>query len=146
VAFVREELGLVVASPTVVSSNGKWYALLASGHIMDTVIGPNVRYETTNSPYDGYSNRKARIFILNAETGADALGTKVLEVPEANSFFSDPFVPIAKQPKKPGDPWSNHVIYYGLTVSRAPGTCVDSGALYRLKMVNDRGEPIPPKY
>jgi hypothetical protein len=39
--------------------------------------------------------------------------------------------------------WTNHALYYGLTVSRNHTDCTDTGAVYRLKTVDGSGLPLP---
>jgi type IV pilus assembly protein PilY1 len=139
-SYSTENLGLSVASPTVVKTDGKWYAVLASGPKTDTVRSNWISYGE-NSPYDGYSNQNASLTILHAYSGDPVVES--LTVPDNDSFFSDPFVPIGLKDRTTGD-WNNHVIYYGLTVSRNPGTCVDGGAVYRVKMTGDEGQSLNP--
>jgi type IV pilus assembly protein PilY1 len=135
--YSSEELGLSVTTPSVVQVGGKWYVVFASGPKTDSIdaSGRLVYSEENggNVPFDGYSNQRARLVVLSAYDGAVVVeGGENLTVKEEDSFFSGAFVPIAAKGPVAGD-WSNHVLYFGLTVSRAPGTCVDSGGVYRLQ-------------
>jgi type IV pilus assembly protein PilY1 len=132
--FSAPELGLSVGLPTVVTSNGEWYAVLPSGPATDKVDSHGKLDVASVSPYDGNSSQRARLFILNARTG-DHLKTLVVEEEGAeNSFFSDPFVPMPLRGGHDGV-WHDEVIYYGLTISR-DGDCLDKGGVYRLQMVS----------
>jgi type IV pilus assembly protein PilY1 len=142
--YSTEELGLSVGLPSVVTSGGDWYVVLPSGPKTDTIdpVTGKVNYGT-NSPYDGYSNQNGRLIVLEASTGQLVdTGTNLI-VPEANSFFNDSFVPYSKVVNK-GQGWNDRMVYYGLTVSRT-SECIDSGAVYRLRMVKkDTGAAIAP--
>jgi Tfp pilus tip-associated adhesin PilY1 len=145
------ELGLSLGVPAVVRSDGKFYVVLASGPVTDEPKvekgKPQVKYGKYN-PQDGYSNQRARLIVLDVKTGVEVVNTNpkaggnqnFLVAPENNSFFNEPFVPVA-QIRAPD--WNNHAIYYGLTVSRDMSTGLDRGAIYRLRMVNDQGKPLP---
>ncbi|MDR0356641.1 MAG: hypothetical protein LBJ64_13040 [Deltaproteobacteria bacterium] len=145
------ELGLSVGLPTVVASGGKWYAVLPSGPVTDATEYksglPAVKYGAKN-PQDGYSVQRAKLIVLDVETGLPAVNTdpakggnvNYLRAPENNSFFNEPFVPAAQIKAVP---WNNHAVYYGLTVSRQGGDNLDRGAVYRLQMVDAQGAPLP---
>jgi type IV pilus assembly protein PilY1 len=139
--FSAEDLGLSVGMPTVVRSGNKWYAVLASGPQTDYISAAGSLVYGDKDPYDGYSTKNAKIMVLDVESGD--LAREPLEVPEADSFFGDPFVPIAKSDGSGS--WNNHVIYYGLTVSRENQTCLDKGAVYRVQMASADGSPLPVK-
>jgi type IV pilus assembly protein PilY1 len=128
--FSAQELGLSVGLPAVVHSDGKWYAVLSSGPAMDFRDAKGFLTFGGQSPYDGHSAQKARLFVLNAENGS-LLNTLTAE--ENNSFFSDPYVPISLKRGTAGS-WNDETIYYGLTVSR-DNACLDKGGVYRLQMV-----------
>jgi type IV pilus assembly protein PilY1 len=149
------EQGLTVGLPQVIShvtrgsSAASWYVILPSGPVTDTpsydsVGNPRVLFGS-NSPYEGYSNQKARLIVLNAATGQEIVHSvpnpNYLTVSEENSFFNNPFLPRAQ---KTQNPWTNHTLYYGLTVSMNPVTCEDLGAVYRLKTVDSNGDGIDP--
>ncbi|MDR2140665.1 MAG: hypothetical protein LBR11_02575 [Deltaproteobacteria bacterium] len=132
--FSSLELGLSVGLPTVVTSNGEWYAVLPSGPATDKVDSQGKLEVSSVSPYKGNSSQRARLFILNAKTG-EHLKTLVVEEEGAeNSFFNDPFVPLPLKGGQDGV-WHDEVIYYGLTISR-DGDCLDKGGVYRLQMVS----------
>ncbi|MDR2351751.1 MAG: hypothetical protein LBF22_01085 [Deltaproteobacteria bacterium] len=105
---------------------------------------PNVLFGS-NSPYNGHSTQNARLIVLDAENGqpavdiSDPANASYLMAPEPNSFFNNPFLPVAQ---KRSPVWTNHVLYYGLTISRNEVTGIDSGALYRLQMVDTNGDPL----
>ncbi|MDR1608161.1 MAG: hypothetical protein LBT38_07105 [Deltaproteobacteria bacterium] len=136
--FSAAELGLSVGLPAVVTSNGKWYAVLASGPATDF---PNSVGDLTfgvKSPYDGYSSQKAKLFVLDATDGALI---KTLEAPENNSFFNEPYIPISLKRGNNGS-WNDETIYYGQTISR-DSDCLDKGGVYRLQMIQPDGIPLP---
>ncbi|MDR3038357.1 MAG: hypothetical protein LBV21_03560, partial [Candidatus Adiutrix sp.] len=149
-------LGLNVGLPTVVTSQGRWYVVLASGPTNDLGGAPAV--VNADSAYDGYSNQRARLIVLDAKTGREVVDTSAsgrgdyLTVPagDGRSFFNDAFLPVA-----PGGttPWHHQTVYYGLTVSRefykvtekgnAKTAGKDRGAVYRLQMVDEAtGAPL----
>ncbi|MDR2200193.1 MAG: hypothetical protein LBR53_12245 [Deltaproteobacteria bacterium] len=142
--------GLTVGLPSVISHDGDWYVVLPSGPVTDVVVPagyfqPAKVVFGARSPYEGYSNQRARLIVLKMETGKEITFENpvndYLTVSEPNSFFNNPFLPMAQIQ---ANPWTNHALYYGLTVSQDPFTCEDSGAVYRLKTVNDAGEPLQP--
>ncbi|MDR2367400.1 MAG: hypothetical protein LBF58_04705 [Deltaproteobacteria bacterium] len=136
--YSSRELGLTVGMPTVVASNGKFYAVLPSGPVTDTVDASGGINYGTNSPYDGYSDQRARLIVLDAATGVEInTGTNLYVAAEdGKSFFNEPFMPIAQDADKTDDVWNNYAVYYGLTISRDPSTCLDRGAVYRLRTVD----------
>jgi Tfp pilus tip-associated adhesin PilY1 len=97
-----------------------------------------------NSPYEAYSNQRSRLIVLDAATGTpDPANNNAsfLRAEEGNSFFNNPFLPVAQVK---ANPWTNHALYYGLTVSRDNATCLDKGAVYRLQTVSaSGGDPLP---
>jgi type IV pilus assembly protein PilY1 len=145
------ELGLALGQPTVVSSNGKWYVLIGSGPVTDVPFfdkgQPSIDYGL-QSPYGGVSHQNARIIVLEADTGREAVNTDpvsggnpdYLLASEKDSFFNEPFLPVA-QIKSPI--WNNHTVYYGLTQSRDLVDCTDKGAVYRIEMAASDGSPLP---
>jgi type IV pilus assembly protein PilY1 len=140
--------GLTVGLPVFLSHEGKFYAIIPSGPIMDVPkLEPGKSPKVTfgdQSPYDGFSNQRARLIVLDAATGEEvAVGKRdpeYLTAQENNSFFNNPFLPVAEVRQTP---WTNHVLYYGLTVSRNIGQGIDSGAIYRLQTVDQKGKPLP---
>ncbi|UQZ87824.1 hypothetical protein C4J81_00755 [Deltaproteobacteria bacterium Smac51] len=165
--YSSPELGLSTSQPTVVANQDKWYVVLASGPTYDAIdpdTGESTGVTLTggNVAYDGYSNQHARLIVLDALTGRHIRELKVGSIedelnPAADigpgSFFNDSFTPIVpnylvNHKRVTGSPtetdWSNHVAYFGLTTSRDPQTGLDKGALYRLKMVSDRGDVLDP--
>jgi type IV pilus assembly protein PilY1 len=145
--YSTRELGLSVGLPTVVASNGNFYAVIPSGPVTDTVDSTGGINYGTNSPYDGYSDQRARLIILNAATGTVInTGSNLLVSPEDGaSFFNEPFMPIAQDTDKTDEIWNNATVYYGLTISRDPNTCLDRGAIYRLRTVDKATyAPLPP--
>jgi type IV pilus assembly protein PilY1 len=143
--FSAAELGLSVANPAVIKSNGKWYVVLASGPTTDRVDPSLGLVLGANRPYDGYSNQKARLIILDAETGLRARPEDI-QVTENDSFFTDSYFPVASKYEKNNDDlrsyWNNSVVYYGLTISR-DAACLDKGAVYRLITTDEDGVPLP---
>jgi type IV pilus assembly protein PilY1 len=138
------DAGLTVGLPNFVSNGGDWYVVIPSGPRTDIPIAKTDYYQQhvsfgSRSPYNGYSTQNARLIVLDAGSGIPAVDTtqpgnqNYLMAPEPNSFFNNPFLPVAQ---KRSTNWSNHVLYYGLTVSRNPVTGIDSGAVYRLQMVD----------
>ncbi|MDR2301608.1 MAG: hypothetical protein LBF38_06175 [Deltaproteobacteria bacterium] len=144
------KLGLSVGLPAVVKSDGKFYVILASGPVTDVPQIANqvpwIQYGQAD-PAEGHSNQNARLIVLDALTGLEPVNTDpdtggdetFLMAPEKNSFFNEPFVPMAQQ-RSPD--WNNHAVYYGLTVSRDPKDGFDRGAVYRLQMVNEANAPL----
>ncbi|MDR1396090.1 MAG: hypothetical protein LBK52_07980, partial [Deltaproteobacteria bacterium] len=136
------EMGLPAGLPMAVRSGGRWYVIIASGPVTDTPAydpqtgEPAVKYGD-KSPYAGYSNQKARLIVLDAATGREVTH---LTAEEDFSFFNEPFLPVAQT--RTAD-WSNHAVYYGLTVSRQEPQCLDGGAVYRLQMAAADGRPLP---
>ncbi|MDR1166669.1 MAG: hypothetical protein LBO66_12540 [Deltaproteobacteria bacterium] len=149
-SYSAEDLGLMVGLPAVVKSGDSFYAVLPSGPNADKVTVDRSQKVTIeygmDSPYDGYSQKNARLIVLNAETGIPAVDPKsdpaYLTASEPRSFFNNPFVP--KGIIEKGE-WSNHVVYFGLTESDAPSSGRDGGAVYRLKMVDGANRPAPPQ-
>ncbi|MDR1166168.1 MAG: hypothetical protein LBO66_09975 [Deltaproteobacteria bacterium] len=141
--------GLTVGLPSFISVEGAWYAVIPSGPVTDTPVpgslgrAPSVKFGT-DSPFSAYSNQRARLIVLNAATGREvpeaAADPNFLAVKEENSFFNNPFLPAAQIRETP---WTNHALYFGLTVSRNPRTGLDGGAVYRLQTVDSGGEPLP---
>jgi type IV pilus assembly protein PilY1 len=143
--FSSEDLGLSVGLPTVVTSGGKWYVVVASGPATDFLDSTGQLVLGSKSPYDGQSSQQARLFILNANDGT--LVKKIVAA-EDNSFFSDPYLQ-APLRKSQNGAWNDEVVYYGLTVSRNDA-CLDKGGVYRLQMVTEGagglgGDPLPPE-
>ncbi|MDR2199365.1 MAG: hypothetical protein LBR53_07940 [Deltaproteobacteria bacterium] len=146
------EAGLTTGLPAFVSSRGEWYAVIPSGPVTDQSVPsangvPGRVVFGSVSPYDGHSRQRARLIVLDAEKGLPAVDVSkpenadYLRAAEEDSFFNNPFLPLAQR-REPN--WSNHVLYYGLTVSRDPSTGVDSGAVYRLQMASATdGSPLP---
>ncbi len=138
--YSSKELGLGVSVPTVVTSQGQWYVILASGPTTDASDGSPGGPEV----YKGISNQKARLIILNATTGNPAVATSSaayqanLVAPEDNSFFNDSFTPMSAGRTTP---WHNYTVYYGMTISRTNG--LDKGSIYRLQMIDGKGDPLP---
>jgi type IV pilus assembly protein PilY1 len=143
-------MGLTVGLPSMIShveaagGEAKWYAVIPSGPATDAAVpataeqGAHVTFGA-DSPYEGYSYRNATVFVLDAETGREV---KAISVAEPRSFFNNPFLPAAQART---NPWTNHALYFGLTVSRDAQACTDSGAVYRLKTVDGSdGHPLPP--
>jgi type IV pilus assembly protein PilY1 len=144
--FSAQELGLSVGLPAVVTSGGKWYAVVPSGPAMDTLDSNGVLKFGNLSPYDGNSSQKARLFILGADSG-DLYNTLIAD--EDNSFFNDPYAPMNLKRNTSGS-WNDETIYYGMTITR-DGACLDKGGVYRLQMVSPAdsipetvdGAPLP---
>ncbi|MDR1079944.1 MAG: hypothetical protein LBQ79_03025 [Deltaproteobacteria bacterium] len=149
--YSTKDLGLTVGLPSAILSGGKWYVVLPTGPVNDNPIPASISRTGTpyvqfgsDSPYNGYSNQQARLIILDAETGIPHPATNTpgfLTVSEPNSFFNNPFLPVAQIRNQ--TPWNNHALYYGLTVSRNPIDCTDTGAVYRLQTVDSAGMPLP---
>ncbi|MDR1080446.1 MAG: hypothetical protein LBQ79_05690 [Deltaproteobacteria bacterium] len=145
------EAGLTVGMPTVMSSEGRWYAVLPSGPVTDRPIGSSgtspARVELgAVSPYAGASTERARLIVLDLDTGREIPASRTvpgyLTASEPASFFNNPFMPAAMRRRTP---WTNHALYFGLTVARERGTGRDSGAVYRLQTVDHNGEALPPE-
>jgi type IV pilus assembly protein PilY1 len=142
--------GLTVGLPSVIAHDGDWYVVVPSGPATDKTAsaagGRPARVEFgSKSPYEGYSAQRARLIVLEMDSGGEITFespvSDYLTVAEENSFFNNPFLPMAQTQ---ANPWTNHALYYGLTVSQDPLTCEDSGAVYRLKTVDGNGAPAPP--
>jgi hypothetical protein len=165
--FSHPNMGLPINKPAVVSSLDGWHIVIGSGPTSDverqiteggvttTVMAP---IDNGQIAYEGYSNQTARLFVLNAYTGAlqrelggetneGVSGANVLE----NSFFNNSFVPAAVGPGSDKlilrgenvgeiEYWHNNTVYFGLTQSRT-NNILDSGALMRLQMVDSYGNP-----
>jgi type IV pilus assembly protein PilY1 len=150
-SYSTKELGLTVGLPSTLFSGGKWYVVLPTGPVNDKPIGASQSNNGTayvqfgsDSPYSGYSNQNARLIVLDAETGVPVPATDnpgYLTVSEPKSFFNNPFLPVGQI--RTQTPWNNHALYYGLTVSRNPLNCTDTGAVYRLMTVDGQGQPLP---
>ncbi|MDR1041227.1 MAG: hypothetical protein LBR80_13890 [Deltaproteobacteria bacterium] len=147
--FSARELGLTVGLPETVSSDGEWYVVIPTGPATDVPVPgsasqtgkPFVQF-SSDSPYNGYSGQRARLIVLDAATGAPhpaGANPNFLTVQEPDSFFNNPYLPLAQIRRTP---WTNHALYYGLTVSRNHADCSDTGAVYRLKTVDQDGEPL----
>ncbi|MDR2406372.1 MAG: hypothetical protein LBE27_08400, partial [Deltaproteobacteria bacterium] len=141
------ELGLSVGLPQVISSEGKFYCIIPSGPMSDTLAPksepPSINYGF-KSGYDGYSKQNARLIVIDLDKGEEVSQGKsqkdFLVAPEPDSFFNNPFLPIAQRRELP---WSNHALYYGLTISRGLEHCEDKGAVYRLQLADEKGKPLP---
>ncbi|MDR1109708.1 MAG: hypothetical protein LBP92_03170 [Deltaproteobacteria bacterium] len=142
--YSSEEIGLSVGTPSVVTSEGEWYVVIPSGPKTDSFSGNGQVVYGQHSPYDGYSDQQARLIVLDAATGAEFNTGDDLVVPEANSFFTDNFIPLPQRNSRTGT-WNDNVVYYGLTISRVESTCIDSGAVYRLVMTDPlTSQPLRP--
>ncbi|MDR2351015.1 MAG: hypothetical protein LBF41_10440, partial [Deltaproteobacteria bacterium] len=141
------EQGLTVGMPSVISSEGKWYAIVPSGPLTDYEL----YYDKVNplelgrSPYEGASKQRAKLSVLDAATGVElphwGQNPDYLTADMDMSFFNNPFLPVAQ---KQENPWTNHTLYYGLTVTQSPDFCEDKGAVYRLQTVDEvTGNPLP---
>jgi type IV pilus assembly protein PilY1 len=148
--YTSAELGLMVGMPSVVRSGGKWYVLLPSGPVTDTVTQLTTKKIQVNygglSPYLGVSSQHARIIVLDAGTGRPEVDPAVrpdyLRAQEPESFFNNPFLPKAQ--RGGGGDWSNHAVYFGLTETSLHGSGHDGGALYRVEMADSDGDPLHP--
>ncbi|MDR1051450.1 MAG: hypothetical protein LBP95_10305 [Deltaproteobacteria bacterium] len=166
--FTHPNLGLTVTKPALVSSADGWHVIAASGPTTDVERVVEINNVSTlvkcpvgnggEQAYNGVSNQKASLFVINAYTGAlqrELGGEADLGVPTGqsippNSFFNDSFVVSAVGPGSqnlltvglnPGDvDWHNAIAYFGLTESRDAAR-LDKGALFRLKMVDNAGNP-----
>jgi hypothetical protein len=162
--FSHQDLGLTVTKPAVVSSRDGWHVLVGSGPTTDLLDSATQTKVPAGSggelAYGGVSNQKARVFVLNAYNGTlqkvmggdgDAFMPQGQSIP-GNSFFNNSFVvasvgpgssSLVTQGASPGSvDWHNPSVYFGLTVSRDANR-IDSGALYRVQMVNSDGTPAP---
>ncbi|MDR0550224.1 MAG: hypothetical protein LBI10_12580 [Deltaproteobacteria bacterium] len=142
--FSAPEMGLSVGLPAVVTSGGRWYVVVASGPAMDRPDPKTGHLVFGNySPYEGYSDQNARLIVLDAATGQalTSLNDPKLTIPEKNSFFNSPYAPLPLNRSKNGS-WHDETVYYGFTVSRDKGA-IDLGGVYRLRMVDDKGDPLP---
>ncbi|MDR1036736.1 MAG: hypothetical protein LBT40_09225 [Deltaproteobacteria bacterium] len=143
-------LGLTVGLPSALCSGGKWYVIVPTGPVTDTPVTAAASVTGTahvqfgsDSPYSGYSSQRARLIVLDAATGTPDPAMQnpgFLTVSEPASFFNNPFLPAAQIRRTP---WSNHALYYGLTVSRRHDAGTDSGAVYRLMTADAGGNPLP---
>ncbi|MDR2421968.1 MAG: hypothetical protein LBE01_01155 [Deltaproteobacteria bacterium] len=141
--YGSEEMGLSVGLPAVVTSGGKWYAIVASGPAMDHLDPVSGQMTFGNfSPYEGNSDQKARLIVLEAATGKLAAPANYINfrVTEKNSFLNDPYMPLPLKKNKAGV-WNDEAVYYGFTVSRDKQG-IDKGGVYRLQMVDEKGEPL----
>jgi Tfp pilus tip-associated adhesin PilY1 len=147
--FSTRELGLTVGLPSIISHDGDWYAVIPSGPVTDKPVAGTASAKAhvlpgADSPYEAYSDQKARLFVLDAATGVPVAANSepgYLTVSEDRSFFNNPFLPAAQARTTP---WTNHALYYGLTVSHDHASCLDSGAVYRLQTVYaSTGKPMP---
>jgi type IV pilus assembly protein PilY1 len=142
--YSGETMGLSVGAPSVVTSGGKWYVVIPSGPKTDTFSSNGQVVYGQHSPYDGYSDQNARLIVLDAGTGAELNTGNNLIVSEANSFFTENFIPLPQGNKRTGT-WNDNLVYYGLTISRVESTCLDSGAVYRLVMSDSStSQPLAP--
>ncbi|MDR2945906.1 MAG: hypothetical protein LBV79_04070, partial [Candidatus Adiutrix sp.] len=150
--FSSAELGLSTSLPAVVSSlsasgNGNehnWYVVLGSGPTSDRPDGSSI--SNGKVAYDGSSTQSARLIVLDAFTGQRVHTMTVTDPEEEKSFFNDSFLPIVSQVRSKGTPeaqWDNNVAYFGLTKTLDSGNGQDTGAVYRLQMVDETtGEPF----
>jgi Tfp pilus tip-associated adhesin PilY1 len=168
--FSDPSMGLTVSKPAVVSSVDGWHVIIASGPTTDvetSYTNSMGQVINTKAPvgnggelaYQGISNQKARLYVINAYTGAlqkvlggqDNAGMPSGQSVPDNSFFNDSFVTAALGPgssnlvtrgSTAGEViWYNPTVYYGLTTSRNAAR-LDSGALMRLVMVDSAGLPV----
>ncbi|MDR2340084.1 MAG: hypothetical protein LBF40_08130 [Deltaproteobacteria bacterium] len=149
--YTSPEMGLTVGTPNAVSNDGHFYLVVPSGPRTDDVVPKTPTAQQyvsfgSESPYAGNSSQNARLIVLDLATGLPAVDVtqpgkeNYLKASEPNSFFNNPFLPVA-QDRVPN--WSNHVLYFGLTIARDEVTGKDSGAVYRLQMVDTDGSPLP---
>ncbi|MDR1166170.1 MAG: hypothetical protein LBO66_09985 [Deltaproteobacteria bacterium] len=142
------ENGLTVGLPSFISVAGAWHVVIPTGPKTDSLIpssggSPQAVNIGLQSPYNAYSDQKARLIVLDAKTGqkeGPVGDPDFLTAPENNSFFNNPFLPAAQVR---ANPWTNHALYFGLTVSRDPSSGRDRGAVYRLQTVDALGAPLP---
>ena len=156
--FTHPSLGQTTAIPSVVRSeaDGKWFVVLPSGPSQNDTKGqPIVDNNSISLLYEGVSNQKARVIILDVLTGQYARDRDKnpnsdstpdpLMVEEDNSFFNNSYLPKAlnavTDEHTKMTTWSHHVLYLGLSAEAGGGNQYKSGAVYRLKMVKDNGEP-----
>jgi type IV pilus assembly protein PilY1 len=139
--FSTEKLGLSVGLPAVVTSQGNWYAVLASGPAMDFADSTGkIVFSANPSPYEGNSSQNAKLFVLDAYSGALV---RTIESPVDESFFNEPYVPLPLKSNRDGT-WNDEVIYYGMTITRDQA-CLDKGGVYRLQMVAAAdNDPVTP--
>jgi type IV pilus assembly protein PilY1 len=142
------DMGLTVGLPSVVSNDGSWYAVIPSGPRTDVPnMPPNAAASGSlwnqpsvtfprEGPYGGNSIQQARLIVLDALNGRHM---RTIVSDEPNSFFNNPFLPAAQIR---ATPWTNHVLYYGMTVARDPRTGMDEGGVYRLQMASADGTPL----
>ncbi|MDR1081221.1 MAG: hypothetical protein LBQ79_09760 [Deltaproteobacteria bacterium] len=145
------ELGLMVGIPVTVRNGDKFYVMLPSGPVTDSVVSLSGSSYQLNyggrTPYDGISRQEARIIVLDAETGKPVADPskfpEYLKAPVPQSFFSSPFMPKGKPDGRGG--WSDHVVYFGLTETSYHGEGHDGGSLWRVQMCDAFGDPLPPQ-
>jgi hypothetical protein len=138
-------MGLSTGVPAVVRSGGRFYAVIPSGPKVDRFTASGSVVYGQRSPFDGHSDQKARLIVIDVAAGREiAPGPDYLTVDEDASFFNDSFTPVADRGDRNGD-WNDRTVYFGLTVSRTAASCLDGGAVYRLKLVDSKGDPLPPE-
>ncbi|MDR3204222.1 MAG: hypothetical protein LBV23_05720, partial [Deltaproteobacteria bacterium] len=140
-------LGLTVGLPAAVVSGGRWRIIVPSGPITDRVDKDGQLIYGLNSPYEGLSERPARVIVLDAETGkrVDKEGQLTVPATEGHSFFGSAVVPMAHGVVGGAEEWNNHVVYFGLSQSFDPVTGLEGGGVYRLRMVDPTTfEPLSP--
>ncbi|MDR0356638.1 MAG: hypothetical protein LBJ64_13025 [Deltaproteobacteria bacterium] len=167
--FSHPDLGLSASKPAVVSSQDGWHVVLGSGPTSDRlkrVYDDQGNYKEVLAPlgaggevaYGGYSSQTAKVFVIDAYTGALERifggeaneGLPAGQTMPPNSFFNEPFVPAAVGPaseqlvqkgETPGSvDWRNPTVYFGLTESR-DSQGLDRGAVMRLQMIDSNGRP-----
>ncbi|MDR1313467.1 MAG: hypothetical protein LBQ12_07155, partial [Deltaproteobacteria bacterium] len=145
------ELGLMVGLPVSVRNGDKFYVMLPTGPVTDSVesVSKGV-YDLRfggRSPYYGVSRQNARIIVLDAETGVPVVNPEkdpdYLTASEPQSFFSGAFLPEARHDGR--GHWSDHAAYFGLTETSLHGSGRDGGSLWRVRMADDFGDPLPPQ-
>ena len=154
--FTHPTLGQSTAKPAVVRSghDDRWYIVLPSGPAQVIGATGTPDFAGAQKLYAGRSNQKAKVIILDAITGKYARDRDLnpgsystpdpLIVEEKLSFFNDTFTPMAENIffTSGGVRWGHHVVYLGLTCKDDDN--YDSGALYRLQMVDAAGNALPP--
>ncbi|MDR1038681.1 MAG: hypothetical protein LBR80_00650 [Deltaproteobacteria bacterium] len=144
------ELGLMVGMPVTVRNRDRFYVLLPSGPVTDSVTQVSKDKIQINyggrSPYTGVSRQEARVIVLDAATGEPVVSPEddpdYLRAPTPESFFSNAFLPAGRGDGKGG--WSDHAAYFGMTETGLHGEGRDGGAVWRVQMADPFGEPLPP--
>ena len=126
---VNSDCGTGTPAPQCITTNGRWFAVLASGS-----TGPIV-----SSEFKGYSDQNLKLFILDLKTG-ELVRTIDTNIPNAFAgSFSSSVIDFEKTSGKPGS-YQDDAMYIGYVQKDIVTGAFNKGGVVRLAM-NDDSNP-----